>query len=192
MQCCSWTALRRFSLLLRPRQSRGSGNGGSGECEANGVDGANASASCGFDDGADVGVEAGSPFGSETVGDLAIDRAGSQGSLRTVVCGLDVPVGHEDEQMLTEPLDDSLHRLARLGREIDAFQDSDAALRRPIAFLQADDARQGRIDLAGASFRPSRVIHGCVPFQSRVFRSRAMTRRIGRPFAPVDAEPSPR
>ena len=62
--------------MLRLRLSLGVWNGAAGECKTNGVDGAQSPAAGGFDGGADVGVELGSPFGTEAVGDLAIDRAG--------------------------------------------------------------------------------------------------------------------
>ena len=61
-----------------------------GEGETNGVDGAQTPASCGFDYGTDVGVELGSPFGSEAVVDFSVDRAGAQGALGAVVGGLPI------------------------------------------------------------------------------------------------------
>src|SRR5206468_4043578 len=95
--------------LLRPLHSGCGGPGFLGECEADCIDGALASAACGFDDGANVGVEFGSPFGSEAICDFAIDRAGPQGALGAVVGGLDLSVSHEDEEVLAEALDDALH-----------------------------------------------------------------------------------
>ncbi len=56
-------------------------------------------ASGGFDDGANVGVEVGGPFGSEAVGHLAEDDAGAQRPLGAVLGGRDGAVFEEDEQM---------------------------------------------------------------------------------------------
>src|SRR5208283_3062233 len=78
------------------------------EGEADGVDGSDRSSPCGFDDGSDIGVEGGAPFAAKAVGDLAIDGAGAQRSLRAVVGRGEVAVGHEDEQMAADLLDDFL------------------------------------------------------------------------------------
>src|SRR6476659_3585349 len=69
---------------------------------------ADAAPSGGFEDRADVGVEVSAPSGSEAVGDLAEDDAGSQRLFRPVVGGRDRAVGEEDEQALAEALDDAL------------------------------------------------------------------------------------
>jgi len=69
---------------------------------------ADASSSCGFDDGANVGIEFGPPLGPEAVGHLAKDDAGAQGALRAIVGGRDRAIGEEDEQVSPTALD---HRL---------------------------------------------------------------------------------
>ena len=67
----------------------------------------------GFEDGPDIGVEPGAPFGAEAVGDLAEDDAGPQRLLRAVVGRRNGPVGDEDEQVLAELLDDPLRASVR-------------------------------------------------------------------------------
>src|SRR4029453_19411881 len=69
---------------------------------------ADATPSGGFEDRADVGVEVGTPSGSEAVGDLAEDDARSQRLFGAVVGGRYRAVGEEDEQVLAKALDDAL------------------------------------------------------------------------------------
>ena len=78
------------------------------EGEADGLDGADAAASGGLDDGADVCVVGSGPFGSEAVGDFAVDRARPQAALGAVIGGLDVAIFHEDEQTPPPSLDCAL------------------------------------------------------------------------------------
>lgn len=74
---------------------------------------ADATSSGGFEDRADVGVEASAPSGSEAVGDLAEDDAGPQRLFGAVVGGRDGAVGETDEQVLAKALDDALQLQAR-------------------------------------------------------------------------------
>jgi hypothetical protein len=64
----------------------------------------------------------GAPLGSEAVGDLSEDDAGSQGLLGAVVGGRNVTVGNEDEQVLPEALDDPLEFVSGLGVRHDLEQ----------------------------------------------------------------------
>src|SRR3954465_4976338 len=72
--------------VLSP-QKKNVGNGQTLKREADSVDGADRSASGGFDDGSDIGVEDGAPVATKAVGDLAIDGTGAQGPLGPVVGG---------------------------------------------------------------------------------------------------------
>jgi hypothetical protein len=83
--------------------------------DADSVDGADGASSRGFDDRANVGVELGSPLASKAVCDLAVDRAGTQGSLRAVIGRFDVPVGDKDEQVAADRLDCLLEFSSGLG-----------------------------------------------------------------------------
>ena len=84
------------------------------EGHSDGVDGSYGSSASGFDDGSDVGVERGSPFTSEPVGDLSVDGAGSQSAFGTVVGRLDFSIGDEHEEMTADLLDDFLELVAGL------------------------------------------------------------------------------
>lgn len=66
---------------------------------SDGLDGGEAEASSGFDDGSDVGEELGAPVGYEAVGDLAEDGGGPEGLLGAAVGWRDRPIGHDDEEM---------------------------------------------------------------------------------------------
>ncbi len=83
---------------------------------------ADATASGGFEDRADVGVEVSTPSGSEAVGDLAEDDAGPQRLFGAVVGGRHCAVGQEAEQALAEALDDALQLQARLAVRHDLEQ----------------------------------------------------------------------
>jgi hypothetical protein len=85
------------------------------EGQAQGVEDADAASSRGLQNRPDIGVEAGAPFGSEAVGDLAEDDAGPQSLLSAVVGRRNGAVGDENEQVLPKPLDDALQFLPRLG-----------------------------------------------------------------------------
>ena len=82
------------------------------EGQADGVDGADATASSGFDDAAHIGVESGGPFAAKAVGDFAIDGARAQGPFRAVVGGCQPPIGDEDEQMRADCLEGLLQLAA--------------------------------------------------------------------------------
>src|SRR3954452_23098177 len=90
---------------------------------------ADAAWSGGFEDRADVGVEVGTPSGSEAVGDLAEDDAGPQRLFGAVVGGRDRAVGKEDEQVLAKALDDALQLQPRLGVRHNLEQIVERALR---------------------------------------------------------------
>src|SRR3954462_8531134 len=64
-----------------------------------GLEGREAEASSGFDNGADIGKELRPPLGPEAVGDLAKDRRWPQGLLGAVVGGRHQAMGDEDEEM---------------------------------------------------------------------------------------------
>src|SRR5690349_2190424 len=89
---------------------------------------AGAVSSGGFEDRADIGVEVGTPSGSEAVGDLAEDNAGPQRLFGPVVGGRDLAVGKEDEQVLAEALDDALELQPRLVVRHDLEQGIERAL----------------------------------------------------------------
>jgi len=91
-----------MSLLCR---SSGTRQSLASQGDADGVDGADGSPSRGFDDGADVGVELGSPLAAKAVCDLAIDRAGTERPLGAVVRGFEFAVSHEDEEAASDRLD---------------------------------------------------------------------------------------
>ena len=67
------------------------------EGTADGIDGPNGS-SCGLYDRADVGVEMDAPLLTGAIGDLAVNRAGSQRPLRAAVGRLQIPVLDQDER----------------------------------------------------------------------------------------------
>ena len=67
--------------------------------------------SCRFDGGADVGVEFGTPFASESVGDFAVDGTGAQGAFRAIVGGADLAVCDEDEELVASLFDRPLQFL---------------------------------------------------------------------------------
>ena len=88
------------------------------EGEADGVDSPDRSSACGFDDRPDVCVEDSPPCAAETVGDLAVDRAGAQRPLRAVVGRREIPVLDEDEEMTADLPDDRLQLAAgRVARD---------------------------------------------------------------------------
>lgn len=66
----------------------------------------------GFDDGADIGEELDRPLGA--VCDFAEHRAGTQCALGAAVRRGKVAVRYEDEEILSRPLDDTLHFNASL------------------------------------------------------------------------------
>ena len=72
------------------------------EGQSDGVDGSDGSSASGLDDGPYVGVERGAPFAPESVGDFAIDGAGSQSALRSVAGRLDGAICDEHEEMASE------------------------------------------------------------------------------------------
>ena len=67
-------------------------------------------------------------MGSKAVGDLAEHDAGTQGLLRAVVGRRDGAVGDENEQVLTEALEDALEFPSRLGGGNDREQGVDPGL----------------------------------------------------------------
>lgn len=91
-----------------PAKSMSDRQGPPVEGVADDVGGADRSSARTFDDRPDVGVEGGAPFTAEAVGYLAVDRAGAQRSLRAVIRRGDVPIGHEDEKIVADLLDDRL------------------------------------------------------------------------------------
>jgi hypothetical protein len=81
-----------------------------------------------FHDGSDIGIEVGTPEGSEAVGDLAEDDAGPQRLFGPVVGGRHLAVSEEDEQVLAEALDDALELQPRLVVRHDLEQGVERAL----------------------------------------------------------------
>ena len=71
-----------------------------------------ASAPCGFEDGADVGVELGAPLRAEAVRHFSEDNAGPDRLLGAVVGRRHVAIGDKDEEVLTELLDHALELVA--------------------------------------------------------------------------------
>ena len=72
------------------------------------------SASCGFEGGADGGVEPRAFFGSEAADDFAECQAGAQGPFRAVVGGLEAGLFEEDEEVLAVAFDEPGQLLAML------------------------------------------------------------------------------
>ena len=117
------------------------------EGEADGFEEADSSSSCGFDDGADIGVEVGAPFGAKAVGDLAEDDGGAERLFGAVVGGRDVAVGDEDEQVLAEAFDDALEFQAGLGDGDDLEQAIEHGLETAVI---GDQRRIGEVVAAAA------------------------------------------
>src|SRR3954465_9753097 len=115
--------------VLSP-QKKNVGNGQTLKREADSVDGADRSASGGFDDGSDIGVEDGAPVAKKAVGDLAMDGTGAQGPLGPVVGGGDVSVRHEDEEMTAALPDDRVQLRASPGGRDEAHQAIEAGCKR--------------------------------------------------------------
>ena len=84
------------------------------EGHTDGVYGADATPSSGFDDGLHVGVALGRPYAAKAVGDLSIDGARAQGPFRAVVGGCQLPIGDEDEQMGADLLEGFFAAFVRL------------------------------------------------------------------------------
>ena len=98
------------------------------EGETDSVERADGSSSCGFHDGADVGVEVGGPGGAEAVGDLAEDDAGPERLFGAVVGCRDGAVFEEDEEVVSAFPDDALQLDAVSGGGRQPEQGVDAAL----------------------------------------------------------------
>jgi len=139
--------------LLTPwcRRLRDDGQGCFFEGEADGFEEGDASSSCGFDDGSDIGIEVGAPLGARAVGDFAEDDGGAQCLLGAVVGRRNVAIGDEDEQVLAEALDDALELLAGLGGGHDLEQRIEFALETAVIGDQrrADEAVAAAADADG-------------------------------------------
>src|SRR6478672_758223 len=128
------------------------------EGEAEGMEDADAAPSGGFEDRADVGVEVSAPSGSEAVGDLAEDDAGSQRLFGAVVGGRDRAVGEEDEQVLAKALDDALELQPWLGVRHDLEQAIERALEPGVVGGQGG-VGQGRPAAADAYGALQQMLH---------------------------------
>src|SRR5208282_3652431 len=104
------------------------------EGQADGVEGSDGSSSRGFDDRSNVGIELRAPLASKAVGYLSIDRAGAQRPLRAVVCGFEVPVGDEDEEMAADRLDGFLQLSSGFVGRLQAKE----AIEPPVQVAQVD------------------------------------------------------
>ena len=77
-----------------------------------GIENADGSSASGFDDGSNIGVEMGGPFGPEAVRHFSKDDAGAQRLLGAVIGGRDGAIVEEDEQISPAALDGVLELFA--------------------------------------------------------------------------------
>jgi len=90
--------------------------------KTDGLKGSDCAAAAGFDDRTDVGIELGAPFGPEAVCNFAKHCGWPQRPLGTVVGGGNVAIGHEDEHVAADFLDDALEFDAGFMRWLERHQ----------------------------------------------------------------------